>query len=345
MNNLAEISFNLVNNFLKIRKNDFIAISGKIYNYGVSEDPLEEISFIEELNIAFRKKEASTDIRIATDKMHYRTNNELLSQQNEFPKDYHQNWINGITTLVDVSWHSLARDLANEMKDQDNQISENDKIWQLALKNQKKLIFMNYPTHQLATKLNTKFEELKRAYLKMINCNYPLLKIYAEEMREEFYSFANYTIKTAGEEIDLKILKNEYQLYMGFPNDHNITVLPAGVIEFPMDRTSLNGTFFAENVYYRNLIYHDVKINFIDGIIRYVTFKIQKKGNYLLQNTVMSSQPECFFSLGFNNEHKSYTGFYLYDRCLQGNIILKLFDQNSYPVIFANLNAEIKKRK
>jgi len=132
---------------------------------------------------------------------------------------------------------------------------------------------------------------------------------------------------------------------MGTPIDHQVTILPAGVIEFPMDKASLDGVFFAEKIYYKNLIYDNVKLNFSDGVIRYISFKSEEKGNYNLQNTIMNSQKECYFSLGFNPEISDYTNFYLYDRCINGNISLKFFDQDSFPIVFSNLNAEIKKRK
>ncbi len=132
---------------------------------------------------------------------------------------------------------------------------------------------------------------------------------------------------------------------MGSPQDHQVTILPVGVIEFPMDKISLEGTFFAEKVYYKELIFNNVKLNFSDGVIRYISFKAEDKGNYALQNKVMSSLKECYFSLGFNKHISEYTGFYLYDRCIRGNICLKFFDQESFPIVFSNVNTEIKKRK
>ena len=122
MSKLSETTFNLVNNFLKIRKKDIVTITGKINNFQQECGQLEEIPSIEELNIAIRKKEAATDIRLTSDNLQYRAARELLPQQNEFPENYHQSWVKEITTLIDISWHSLAKDMADELKDLKNAV-------------------------------------------------------------------------------------------------------------------------------------------------------------------------------------------------------------------------------
>ncbi|MBN1948585.1 MAG: hypothetical protein JW784_02460, partial [Candidatus Cloacimonetes bacterium] len=143
----------------------------------------------------------------------------------------------------------------------------------------------------------------------------------------------------------IKIKRDSYQLYQGIAPDHHLIILPPGVIEFPFEKSSLNGSFLADRVYYKDQVYENVKISFSEGIVRFMTFHSEIQGNFQLQGKLINSQDECLLSLGFNEACQDFTNFYLYDRCLPGNICLKFFDNESYPVILASRKAVIRKRK
>ena len=346
MKEFSEIAFNIINNFLKIHKNDIIAIFGEIHNNEDSPHPLIEFPLIEELAVAVRKKSAIPILNISTQNLKKRFKQETPEETFSSSQNHYINWIDSVDSFIEIGWKSLYEDFESSSENKLRNTSNTERvIFQNIIKQKKKIIFLNFPTYELAEKIDSDFEELNNSYLKAIKCNYNTLKMKAKDFQEDFFSFSNYRITSGSEELDLKLIKNEYQLFMGESLDHQIIVLPAGVIEFPIDKNFLNGTFFAEKIYYKDLIYKNVKINFQEGAIRFVTFESGEKGNYQLQNAITNSQEESFFSTGFNSEISCYTNFYLYDRCINGNISLKFFDKESYPIVFSSKNAEIKKRK
>ena len=193
--------------------------------------------------------------------------------------------------------------------------------------------------------IETDYEKLVDNYIKGVNCNYNLLKIDGEEYREQYFSFSNYRITTNDETLAIKINRDKPILFSGDITEHQILVLPTGIIEFPIDRESMNGIYFAEKIYYRERNYDNVKIKFENGSIRYVAFKEDKKGNFHLQNELINSDKECFLTLGFNRNIKEYTNYFSYDRCIEGNVSMKFFDKNSKPIFLSNINSKIDKEK
>jgi leucyl aminopeptidase (aminopeptidase T) len=121
-------------------------------------------------------------------------------------------------------------------------------------------------------------------------------------------------------------------------------VIPTGIIEFPIKRRSLNGVFFAEKIYYKEKTYNNVKLKFEDGTVRYVAFMEDKKGNFHLQNELINSHKECYITIGFNKSINSYTNYFSYDRCIDGNISIKFIDRQFHPLFISNMNSEIRKR-
>ncbi|MFC1887417.1 hypothetical protein ACFLYK_01260 [Candidatus Cloacimonadota bacterium] len=344
MNDLQKAISNLLTNFLKIRKDDVVSIDAEIYNRKDTEDPLVEMQIVEALFLELSRKNVYPLLNISVQKIQDALKEELPGKLNSVPERISQSFIDNIDTFVEVGWKKLSRQM---MSGSDNNSMKDPQIfyWHKIFQHKKDLIFLNFPTPELAELINIEYDKLLKIYLKSINCNYGELKKQADEYKDEFFSYANYRITAQKEKIDVKIIKDQYQLFMGSSLDHQVTILPAGVIEFPVEKISLDGVFFAEKVYYKDLIFNNVKLNFNDGVIRYISFKAEEKGNFSLQSKIMSSQKECYFSLGFNDEVSDYSGFYLYDRCIKGNISLKFFDQDSFPIVFSNLNAEIKKRK
>ena len=58
----------------------------------------------------------------------------------------------------------------------------------------------------------------------------------------------------------------------------------------------------------------------------------------------MNSKIECFLILGFNQEVTSFTNYYLYDACIDGNISLKFTDADA-NIILSSLSAKINHLK
>jgi hypothetical protein len=345
MKSIRDIISNLLNNFLKFRKNDIVSVAAEIYNTADSKDALIEMEIVEALYLELIRKKTFPLLNLSLQKIQQTLKEEFSAYETVIPEKIDQNFIDNIDIFIEVGWKKLSRQNLTDNDLQKSAVDPQIFYWHKIFQNKKDLVFLNYPTPELADNLQIQYKDLLKTYFMSIDCNYVKLKQQAETLKDDFFSYANYRITTQQEKINIKILKDRYQLFMGTALDHQITILPAGIIEFPMEKIALDGIFLAEKVYYRNLVFNNVKLNFADGVIRYISFKSDQKDNYSLQNKIMSSQKECYFSLGFNTEITDYSGFYLYDRCINGNISLKFFDQDFYPIVLSSLNAEIKKRK
>ncbi len=344
MEKFSELAFNIINNLLKIQKNDVISISGEIHNGNNANDPLIELPLIEELAVAIRKRKAFPVLEMSTEKLKKRFFAEMPEEVFSVPPNYYKNWINAIDKFIEISWESYSSDFQETSEKQIEQFKDStNSIMQHLFQQKKKIIFLNFPTHQLANFIGTDYEKLVNTYVQGVNCNYNLLKINGEEYREQYFSFSNYRITSNEETLALKINRDKPVLFSGDINEHQIIVLPTGIIEFPLVRESMNGIYFAEKIYYKDRNYNNIKIKFENGTIRYVAFKEDKKGNFHLQNELINNDKDCFLTLGFNQDIKEYTNYFSYDRCIEGNISMKFFDKNSKPIFLSNINSKIDK--
>ncbi|MBN2460648.1 MAG: hypothetical protein JXB60_03490 [Candidatus Cloacimonetes bacterium] len=343
MENYSEIAFNIVNNFLKIYKDMVIVITGEIHNAPDSREPLVEIPLIEELAVAIRKRNAFPVLEISTQKLKERFFREIPSEMMKMPPHYYNNWLDSINSFIEVGWKSLTDEFAvQEDEDYQRFKKTTSKIWDKIFQQKKKIIFLNFPTWELAGYIGADFDQLRRAYLKAINCNYNLLNIKSEEYREEYFSFSDYQINSETDKLLLKLEKDKPAL---FAADNPIVILPSGFIEFPVIRDSLHGCFQAEKAYFKGLIQEDVRICFENGNVRFITFRHQEKGNFRLQNSLINSIDNCFLTIGYNNELNQWTNYHFYDRCRIGNISLSFVDRGGRKITFSCCRAEIRKNK
>jgi len=346
MEKYSELAFNIINNLLKIQKNEVVSISGEIHNAHSANDPLIEIPVIEELAVAIRKKRAFPFLEISTEKLKKRFFSEMPDEIFSVPPDYYKNWINLIDKFIEISWESYYSDFHQTSDKQIKQLQDStNSIMEHLFEQKKKIIFLNFPTQQLAEFIGTDYEKLVDTYIRGVNCDYNLLKINGEEYREQYFSFSHYRITTHSESLAIKINRDKPDLFSGDITEHQVLVLPTGIIEFPIERESMNGIYFAEKIYYKKRNYNNVKIKFENGSIRYVAFKEDKKGNFQLQNELINNDKDCFLTLGFNQDIKEYTNYFSYDRCIDGNISMKFFDKDSKPIFLSNLNSRIDKEK
>ncbi|MDA3814616.1 MAG: hypothetical protein PF570_10240, partial [Candidatus Cloacimonetes bacterium] len=336
MENFSELAFNIINNLLKIKKNDVISISGEIHNASNANEPLIELALIEELAVAIRKKKAFPVLEMSTEKLKKRFFAEMPDEIFSVPPNYYKNWINAIDKFIEISWESYSSDFHETSDKQLKQFKDStNSIMQHLFQQKKKIIFLNFPTQELAEYIGTDYDKLVDTYIQGVNCNYNLLKINGEEYRERYFSYSNYRITAHTETLAIKINRDKPVLFSGDPSEHQIIFLPTGIIEFPIERESMNGIYFAEKIYYKEHNYNNVKIKFENGSIRYVAFKEDKKGNFHLQNELINSDEQCFLTLGFNQDIKEYTNYFSYDLCIEGKISMKFFDIKSITLFIS----------
>lgn len=335
MENYSELAFNLVNNILRLKKNNVISISGELYNSKKSNDsPLQEIPLIEELAVAIRKKSAFPILEISTTNLQERFFSEMPESIYSLSPDYYEQWIAMIDSFVEVGWQKFF----NEFEPKNKAIEMNEsgqKILKQIFDNNKKMVFLNYPNQDLAEILTLNYKKLLSAYYDSVNCDYRALYKQGLKLKERYFSSANYFIEDMENLLELKIIKDEANLNCANATENPLLILPAGFIDFPLLRPSLNGIFRAERVYWQKHVFEDVKIMFNEGNMRYVNFKDERKENFLLQNALMQTTAECQLTIGFNPEIYSYTNYSQYDRCLNENITIT-FSSPTAPSIFCS---------
>lgn len=344
MENYSESAFNIINNLLRVKKDNVISISGEIYNSEKSNDPLIEISLIEELAVAVRKKAAFPILDITTTNLQERFNNEMPENIYSQTSKYYKDWVNLIDSFIEVGWQKFSNEFEQNIKSSSHEMSESSQaLFKQIFDNNKKMLFLNYPNAQLANYLDIDFKKLRSLYNEAINCDYRYLFKQGSLLKDRFFSSANYIIEDETCALELKISKDQASLNCGNPNENPQIILPAGFIEFPLIRPSLNGVINAEKIYYQNQLFTDVKIMFKDGNIRYVTFLHDHIENFQLKNALMHSSNNCLLTIGFNPDMGKYTNYTHYDRCLNENITITFFNSEKPNIFVSTLKGNISK--
>ncbi|MBC8383925.1 MAG: aminopeptidase [Candidatus Cloacimonetes bacterium] len=345
MEKYIELSYNIINNLLRIQKDDVVSISGEIRNGANADYALIELPFIEEIAVAIRKRKAFPVLELTTENLKKRFFVEMPDDVFSVPPNYYKNWINSIDIFIEVGWESFSSDFIETSEKQIKKFKDSTQsVMEHLFEQRKKLIFLNFPTHELAGYIEAEYEELLSAYLNAVNCNYNLLKIYGTELHDKFFSYSNYLITSHEEKLSLKIIRDKIEIFDGDTATKQIIVIPTGLVEIPLDRQNLDGVFFADKIYYKNKTYDNVKIKFENGTVRYIAFATDKTGNYHMQSELTNSIEACYLTVGFNKNIFNYTNYYSYDRCIDGNVSLKFFDRAYKPIFISCLKAEIEKR-
>ncbi len=346
MLNYSDFALNITNELLKIKKNDVVSISGEIHNGKGADDPLSELPLIEELAFTIRQKQAFPVLEISTETLKERFFTEIQEESYSVPSDYYKNWIKTIDFFIEINWEIYTGSLSN------NTISDNlkqfritnKKILQYLIRNKKKMLFLNYPSKDLSNNTDVKFDDLLKIYERSVDRDYLNLDNFGESLIETYSSYQNYSLSTKdSQKITLRIQRNTIQNHSGSFKSNKVVSLPTGYLEMTILREQLNGYFQAEKVYYKNNVYNNIQLKFENGIIRYVVFQNEDRGNFDLQNELLNSRTECSLTIGYNDGATKYTNYFYYDRCIKNNISLVFHDRNSDLICISNKNVEIKK--
>jgi hypothetical protein len=174
----------------------------------------------------------------------------------------------------------------------------------------------------------------------MLDSDYEVMHNKADDLTQDLRGKKN-TIFTKENKLSLFIKNSAPKSFYGNIHSNQIVILPTGKIEIEIERSTLNGIFFAEKIYYKKNYYDSVKMFFEDGDFRYLTFSEEKKGNFILENALMNSKMVCFISVGLNSGSRTLTNYYSYDRCIDKSVSFKFFDANEDPILALNRQAII----
>ncbi|MCK4956211.1 MAG: hypothetical protein KAS49_01155 [Candidatus Cloacimonetes bacterium] len=340
----SELAFNIINNLLRIKKDDVISISGEINNRKNCEKELIEIPLIEELAVAIRKRQAFPILEITTTNLQDRFYNEMPDNIYSLPPSYYKKWIEMIDGFIEIGWQKFSNDFNETSSQQSQEMTDStNELLEKIFEDNKKIIFLNLPNLQLAEYLQKDYQKLVSIYSDAVNCDYRYLNKTGIELKDKYFSSANYKIENVTELLEFKIVKDEASINSGNQSDSSLIILPAGFIEFPLIRKSLNGIINFERVYYHHHLFENIKIFFENGTIRYITFKVERKENFILQNALMNSTNNCLLCIGFNPEIGTFTNYNIYDRCINENITFNFLCEDESNIFLSTKNGKIER--
>lgn len=337
MDKYSIIAFKIVSILLKIKKGDVVSIAGEIHNLG--NEPLSEISLIEELAIAIRKREGFPVLDISTEKL---KNRYLLEIENKsFDFSYFSKYVDLIDTFVDIGWRSNP-EIMNQLSDADYQeiVEHSNFIWSKIIESGKKILFMGYPTRELANYYQLNLNFLQESYFNGIDCDYSKLLSRSNFLQEQL-SFNNaVSLNTNSENLICRYKKENIVLHNGQFNNSTTMILPTGRTEVMIDK--IDGKFFAEKIYFKTKIFENIELEINNNVISEVNFSLQKTGNNELESILKTNIKKFILQIGINEELKEYSNYLLFDKNILGNSTIKLYTETDIEISFSNIHSEIK---
>ncbi|MBT3169203.1 MAG: hypothetical protein HN334_04995 [Candidatus Cloacimonetes bacterium] len=325
----SEILSNFLKNLLKIKEGEVVSIFAEIDNHQYT------LPFIEDLAVAIRRQNAIPNLDFYTQNIKRIFSEKWANRTELFASDYYQNKIKNIDYFLIVGWHNFSDKLNDFTKD----------FLSNLYKNGKNIIFLNFPTEKLSFQTGLSIDKLIENYWRSIDCDFSKLSNVSKKQADFLSKSQYFLLSSETEKLKIKIESNLLKIVCGNIDKEQIIVLPTGFIEMKLEREFLDGFFWAEKAYYQNNVFENVKIKFENGNIKYAIFNEEKEGNILLQNALVNIVPDCKINFGFNEKIIHFSNHIYYDRCLENNISLIFYDQNSAPIYFSNTKLKIKKIK
>jgi len=334
----------LLQNILAIHQEQVVSISGELQNSENSPQPLAEIPFLEELALQIRKNKAFPILEISTANLKKRFFQELPPEAQNLKPKYLEKLFQLTDFFIEISWKGIAQGFPT-MPAKLNSIFQNisRSIWQKPLQDGKKMVLLNFPDAELASFINYDNHKLHELYLDAVNIDYEQQEKLGRDYIKKFKNFSKYQLITLDDNLEVEITPSQIELNES--KQTQLVIFPKGSIKMNIVADSLNGIFEAEKVYYKNYFYQNAKISFKAGKIQFISFQQESETNYILQTKLKNRSSECAMILGINNGITDFCGYYLYDVVREGNLSLKLYDENKIPILFSNMNVKIKNIK
>lgn len=334
----------LLDHILNLKPDTVISLSAEIHSNDT--DPLSEITCVEEIALGIRKRQAFPLLEYTTSNLRRRFFEELPSHIITQKPSYFDAMNAIIDIYMEIGWESLA-----EMEIQPDQakaaVASNSgrQVIEEILQRQKLLLLLNYPTPPLAKKIGVEFHALKEHYLDAVCTNYGLLNIRTEDCTKELFTARDYQLTTDLGELSFSLMRDKLTRSAARVQQEQVIVLPSGYVTCPAVRSSIHGELLADRLYYMGSVYQDVKLRFDQGSIRFVTTANGENVNYDLHSALSSSNDTCFVMYGCNRNNTQFSGYALYDRCMDDSIMLRFYDINNHPIDIASQRGKLKKIK
>ncbi len=333
---IAKMAFNVITNFINPKEDEVISIFTEIFDEK-HKYPLSELKVTEEFALSLRKRKAFPLLEVTTENLQKRFFEETPEEIIKTLPKYFEKRIEDISIFLEVGWKALKNPYENIYAESKYLLKNIYKITEKIRNENKRIIFLNYPSEDLAKFVGDKFDKLLENYFSLLNCDYRNLDDVVGELK--FFLQNNEVINIETKSGNLKFLTQPKDTKIFSQGANNILILPVGKAEVPVKRAFLNGIFLAENLYYKDRVCHNVEVSFKDGFI--YSLKQENptsKTSFELKNNLIGSQKEVLFSIGFNTKNLDYSNYYSYDRNIYNAVSLKFYDSHGNPIILINKN-------
>ena len=335
---ISKLVFNVVSQFLKIKEDDVISVSVEIFD---KTNPLLEIPVMEELAVAIRKRMAFPTLEVTTQNLQKRFFSELSEEALGLVPKYYLKWISEISAFVEIGWKALGNHFEEAKPPSKIFFEAVYTILEEIYKQKKKMVFLNFPSQELADYVHIPLKTLFNDYFFAVNCNYNQLYEKTKKIEDRLKFNEKIIIKSGDKQ--LKFLTNPNKLESFDGNEKVLITLPTGKVKVLIKKSFMNGEFFAEKAYYKHIILNDVSVLFENGYVKNITVKEGKSSDiFNFKNNLIGAKNECFLSIGTNKAAKNISNFYLYDRVIENAVSLKFFDPRDNPIILLSKSSKIK---
>lgn len=335
---------NFVDKYLEVNKESFYYIFDTFKNN--SEVDKLELLTMELLEIAILEREGIAIKSFTTQNIKRHIINHNIKN---LPKWFNRAMMKFFDTFIDLSFPNLF-DFDETGNNTDICLSLGSTIpalYKLAFMKGKKIIIPNFPRKYIADYYNVDIDDLITFYVKsqdayLTDLRYNGSLLFNSLVPNDIYYLRS--IENKNSFLKMKLSMNS-PIFMSDKMINTSNILPYGYVNATVEKESLEGDFYAERVYYKKKIYHDVKLKFSQGDIEKIHFKNDDEKDDIITNSVLNSSDLVDFFFGVNNAVENFCGYLMYDRCINTCASLIFYDESSNAIQFSSRNINITDKK
>ncbi|MFA7057574.1 MAG: hypothetical protein WC155_08465 [Candidatus Cloacimonadales bacterium] len=326
---ISEIYKVLIEDLLDVSAEQIVVLSGLISEDGSKE--ITDTKIIEEFAVLIRQKGAFPVLDLATKSLKLRMLNETEAENYFIPKTYFSEWVKLINIIIDVSFPESRNLFTDNFFSTEKTAMVNESL-QAIYKNMliadKIVLLPNFPKTAIAEYYNIDLKVLENFYLGTFEPVVNKMNVQGIKIINHVFPNEDYFLQKSSSENILKIQISEQQSYfVGNKINNYYTVLPFGYVALSILKSSINGVFEAEKVYYKNEYRDSVIISFSFGNIQSIQCSGNDSFGEIIRNGLVNSKESVDLFIGVNNGVEACCNYHYYDRCINNNFSIVFYDE------------------
>ena len=257
--------------------------------------------------------------------------NETEAENYFIPKTYFSEWVKLINIIIDVSFPESRNLFTDNFFSTEKTAMVNESL-QAIYKNMliadKIVLLPNFPKTAIAEYYNIDLKVLENFYLGTFEPVVNKMNVQGIKIINHVFPNEDYFLQKSSSENILKIQISEQQSYfVGNKINNYYTVLPFGYVALSILKSSINGVFEAEKVYYKNEYRDSVIISFSFGNIQSIQCSGNDSFGEIIRNGLVNSKESVDLFIGVNNGVEACCNYHYYDRCINNNFSIVFYDE------------------